>query len=156
MRTQNVSKYTLVLALFLVAFRVLTLLVGRLRQQQLGTERVLTDISRCYHSHATRAPIADPSISAQLGGTLYDSPKLHPGPCSSVGMWPQTDRHMFVITIHFALSAIHGKCNRHFMTVIHVSLTVCQPAPPVNSWADFLGAEFSAHMPLMVATSGLD
>jgi len=30
--------------------------------------------------------------SAQLGGSLYHAPKLHPGPCSSVGVWPRTDR----------------------------------------------------------------
>jgi len=51
----------------------------------------------CCHSNATRAPIANPSNNAQLGGSLYHVPKLHPGPCSNVGMWPrtdtQTDRH---------------------------------------------------------------
>jgi len=42
-----------------------------------GIERVqaLADISR------SRAPIANPPNSAQLGGTPYHSPKLHPGPC---------------------------------------------------------------------------
>jgi len=51
----------------------------------------------CCHSNATRAPIANPPNSAQLGGSLYHAPKLHPGPCSSVGVRPrtdtQTDRH---------------------------------------------------------------
>jgi len=46
----------------------------------------------CCHSNATRAPIANPPNSAQLGGSLYHAPKLHPGPCSSVGIWPWTDR----------------------------------------------------------------
>jgi len=32
-------------------------------------------------------------ISAQLEGTPYHSPKLHPGPRSSVGTWWGTDRH---------------------------------------------------------------
>ena len=44
------------------------------------------------HSNATRAPIANPPNSAQLGGSLYHAPKLHPGLCSSVGVGPRTDR----------------------------------------------------------------
>jgi len=47
----------------------------------------------CCHSNATRAPIANPPNSAQLGGSLYHAPKLHPAPCSSVGVRPRTDRH---------------------------------------------------------------
>jgi len=46
----------------------------------------------CCHSNATGAPIANPPNSAQLGGSLYHAPKLHPGPCSSVGVQPRTDR----------------------------------------------------------------
>jgi len=45
----------------------------------------------CCHSNATGAPIANPPDSAQLGGSLYHAPKLHPGPCSSVGVQPRTD-----------------------------------------------------------------
>ena len=41
---------------------------------------------------ATRAPIANPPNSAQLGGSLYHAPKLHAGPCSIVGVRPRTDR----------------------------------------------------------------
>jgi len=41
--------------------------------------------------------MSNPPNNAQLGGTPYHSPKLHPGPCSNVGMWPwadtQTDTH---------------------------------------------------------------
>jgi len=47
------------------------------------------------HSNATRAPIANQLNSAQLEGIPYHFPKLHPGPCSSVGMrrrGQQTDR----------------------------------------------------------------
>jgi len=45
----------------------------------------------CCHSNATRAPIAN---SAQLGGIdPIPLPKLHPGPCNSVGMRPRTDSH---------------------------------------------------------------
>ena len=47
----------------------------------------------CCHSNATRAPIANPLNIAQLGGSLYHASKLHPGPCSSVGLRPQRDRH---------------------------------------------------------------
>ena len=72
----------------------------------------------CCHSNATRAPIANPPNSAQLGGSLYHAPKLHPGACSSVGVRPQTDRQRdtdtqtSVTTIHFASSTTHAKCNQ--------------------------------------------
>ena len=46
-----------------------------------------------FYSNATRALIANPPNSAQLGGSLCHAPKLHPGPCSSVGVRPRTDRH---------------------------------------------------------------
>jgi len=53
--------------------------------------------------------------SAQLAGIPYHSAKLHPGPCSSVGMRPRTDRQTDtqtrVITIHFSWSTTHAKCN---------------------------------------------
>ena len=50
-------------------------------------------VPRCCHSIETRAPIANPPNSAQLEGTPYHSPKLHPDPCCSVGMRRGTDRH---------------------------------------------------------------
>jgi len=61
-----------------------------------GIQRVqaLADISRsalCCHNNETRAPIANPPNSAQLDDPL-PFPKLHPGPCSSVGMQRGTDR----------------------------------------------------------------
>jgi len=67
----------------------------------------------CCHSNATRAPIANPPNSAQLGGSLYHAAKLHPGPFSSVGVRPRTDRQTQtrVTTIHFASSTTHAKCN---------------------------------------------
>jgi len=51
---------------------------------QSGIQQVqaLADISRsalCCHSNETPAPIANPPNSAQLGGTPYHFPKLHPG-----------------------------------------------------------------------------
>jgi len=63
-----------------------------------STEHSLTfRVRRCCHSNETRAPIANPLNSAQLEGTPYHFPNLHPGPCSSVGMRrgteTQTDRH---------------------------------------------------------------
>ena len=54
--------------------------------------KLVTGFALCCHSNATRAPIANPPNSAQLGGSLYHAPKLHPGPCSSVGVRPRTDR----------------------------------------------------------------
>ena len=66
----------------------------------------------CCYSNATGAPIANLPNSAQLGGSLYHAPKLHPGLCSSVGVWPQTDTQTHTqTTIHFALSTTHAKCN---------------------------------------------
>ena len=70
-------------------------------------------------SNETRAPTANPPNSAQLGGSPYYSPKLHPGPCSSVDVRPRTYRHSDihrdtqtrVTTIHFASSTTHAKCN---------------------------------------------
>ena len=51
--------------------------------------------------------------------TPYHSPKLHSGPCSSVGMWQGTDRQTHthkvtqtaVTTIYFASAMPHAKCN---------------------------------------------
>jgi len=60
-------------------------------QQRARTPRKL-GFALCCHSNATGAPIANPPNNAQLGGSLYDAAKLHPGPCSSVAIWPWTDR----------------------------------------------------------------
>ena len=75
----------------------------------------------CCHCKATRASIANPPNSAQLEGSLYHAAKLHPGPCSSVGVRPRTDRQTHtdthtdtqtrVTTIHFASSTTHAECN---------------------------------------------
>ena len=59
-------------------------------QQCAHTPRKL-GFALCCHSNATRAPIANPPNSAQLGVSLYHAPKLHPGPYSNVGVWPRTD-----------------------------------------------------------------
>jgi len=52
----------------------------------------------CCHSNETRAPIANLPNSAHIEGTPYSMPvgplpKLHPGPCTSVGMRQGTDTH---------------------------------------------------------------
>ena len=50
----------------------------------------------CYHSNETTASIPNPPNSAQLGGNPYHFSKLHPGPCSSVGICgdgQRSDRH---------------------------------------------------------------
>ena len=60
------------------------------RVQASLTFRVRAMLSTC-HSNKTSAPIANPSNSAQLGGTPDRSPKLHPGPCSGVEMRRGTD-----------------------------------------------------------------
>jgi len=41
----------------------------------------------------TREPIANPPNSAQLGGSPYHCPKLHPGLRSSVDVRPRTGTH---------------------------------------------------------------
>jgi len=43
-------------------------------------------------NNETLTLIAFPPNTAQLDGTPYHSPKLHPGLCSSVGMQRVTDR----------------------------------------------------------------
>jgi len=85
-----------------------------------GRKLITIGFALCCHSNATRAPIANPPNSAQLGGIPYHYSKLHPGPCSSVGMRPrtnrqtyrQTDTQMRVTTIHFASSTTCAKCNQ--------------------------------------------
>ena len=48
----------------------------------------------CFHSNKWMNPCTDckSAQNAQLRGTPYHSPKLHPGPCSSVGVMQGTDR----------------------------------------------------------------
>jgi len=80
----------------------------------------------CCHSNATRTPIANPPNSAQLGGISYHSPKLHPGPCNSVGMRSRTDRQTDRLTDardHNTFRVVydsrrHAKCNKLVTTVI--------------------------------------
>jgi len=65
-----------------------------LKQPQTEYKHSLTfHVRLCCHSNKTCAPIANPSSSAQIEGIPYNSPKLHSGPCSNVGMWQRSDRH---------------------------------------------------------------
>jgi len=57
-----------------------------------NVRRLLTPLALCCHSNATRAKIANPPNNAQLRGSPYHSPKLHPSPCNSVGIRPRTVR----------------------------------------------------------------
>ena len=65
--------------------------------QTLTTHRASTStgwnfaFALCCHSNETRAPVANLPNSVQLEGTPTDFPKLHPDPCSSVGMQRGTD-----------------------------------------------------------------
>ena len=84
----------------------------------------LTDISHsavCCHSNKTSAPIANATNSAQLEGT----PKLHMGPCSSVGMRRGTDTQTAVTTIPFASSTTHTKCNDNHQSRMNVIRVPC-------------------------------
>ena len=86
--------------------------------------KLVTRVRVMLPYNTTRAPIVNPPYSAQLGGSLYHAPKLHRGPCSSVGVRPRTDTQTNthtdtqidtqtrVTTIHFASSTTHAKCNK--------------------------------------------
>jgi len=73
-----------------------TLYTGEMYFSHLTNQaQALADISYLVlgcHSNESCALMANPPNSAQLEGTPYHSPKLHLGPCSSVGMWLRTDR----------------------------------------------------------------
>ena len=62
-------------------------------------------------------------------GNLYHAPKLHPGPCSSVGVRPQTDTQTDtqtrVTTIHYASSTTHAKCNNFLLVIYCNYVAVC-------------------------------
>ena len=94
-------------------------------QQRARTPRKL-GFALCCHSNATGAPIANLPNNAQLGGSLYHAAKLHPGPCSCVGVRPRTDRQTQtrVTTIHFASSTTHAKCN-YSCLCLYWTATLC-------------------------------
>jgi len=65
-------------------------------------DKLVTTVPLCCHSNATRAPIANLPNSTQLG-IPYHCPKLHPGPCDSVGMRRRTDTQTDIQTHKDAL-----------------------------------------------------
>jgi len=67
-------------------------------------------------------------------GSLYHAPKLHPGPCSSVGVAAdrQTDTQTRVTTIHFASSTNHAKCNECQISTLGLSLSVHRSVIPAS------------------------
>ena len=76
---------------------------------------VLADISRSHyvviinHSNASRAPIANPPNSAQLGAPLTIPPsyiRVH------VVVWACGDGQTCVTKMHFASSTTHAKCKQ--------------------------------------------
>ena len=77
-------------------FKLQPLLLSTVTRHKASTStRLHFAFSATLSYNKTRALIANPPWnSAQLEGTLYHSPKLHPGLCSSVDMWQgQTERH---------------------------------------------------------------
>jgi len=58
-------------------------------------------------------------------GQSLPCPKLHPGPCSSVGVRPRTDRHTDTQTIHFASSTTHAKCNNCHVMSLYIRWQWC-------------------------------
>jgi len=69
--------------------------------------------SRCCHSNATRALIANPPNSAQLGAAPTTTPSYIwvRAVVSACGRG-QTDKQTRMTTIHFASSTTHAKCNK--------------------------------------------
>jgi len=51
------------------------------------------------------------SRDAQLGGSLYHAPKLHPGPRNSVGVRPRRDRHTDTdVRDHNTFCVVYDSC----------------------------------------------
>ena len=77
---------------------------------------LLLGFALCCHSNATRAPIANPPNSTQVGSSLYHAPSYI---WVRAVVWAygrgQTDRHTDrqtrMTTIHFASSTTHAECN---------------------------------------------
>jgi len=88
--------------------------------EQIPAFAVISRSPLCRNSNETRAPIANPPNSAQLGGTPYHSPnspsyiqvRAAVRECGE----GQTDTQTAVTTIHFVSSRTHAKCNRMYRT----------------------------------------
>jgi len=89
----------------------------------------------CCHSNEIHAPIPNLPNTAQLGGTPCHSAKLHPGPCSSVGMRPRTHTH----THRRAWPQYISRRLRHTRNVITwIVDVVCQTLASCNKiWTHF-------------------
>jgi len=75
--------------------------VCRLSKPGIEHVQALADISHsalCCHSNETRAPVAHPPNSAQLGAPRTIPAKLHPCLCSTVGMRQGTDTQTYAHT----------------------------------------------------------
>jgi len=92
----------------------------------------------CCYSNATRAPIANPPNSAQLGGIPYRPPSYIR---VRAIVWAcgrrQTDTQTRVTTVHFASSTTHAKCNES-----------CLPVTPRSRASSHLGW-YSFSVPLV-------
>jgi len=103
----------------------------------------------CCYSNGTSAPIANPPNTAQLEGTTYHSPKLHPGPCSSVRMQRGTDRHTYtdtqtvVTNIHFTSAMPHKVTQSHWV-ILKVTLAVSNLFN-VQTWGNIVHINCDVH-----------
>ena len=108
----------------------------------------------CRHSNETCAPIANPPNNAQLEGTSYHSPKLHPGPCSSVGMRQGTDTQTHVTNIHFAPSMTRAKCNKPHNHHHHYNHSVLKAVFKANLIPPWFSASTGSRIESMVKRHG--
>ena len=89
------------------------------------------------------APIANPPNSAQLGGTPYHSPNLHPGPYHSVGMRPrtgtqthrQTHRRAWPLYISRHLRLTRNVIFKKTATSVHVQYSIPATTSRKYLWA---------------------
>jgi len=64
------------------------------------------------HVSKFQAPLDELLGGRKLQFAPYHFPKLHPGPCSSVGMRRGTDTQTAVTNTHFASATLHAKCKK--------------------------------------------
>ena len=124
---------------------------------------LIANISR-YVAIATQpvhgAPIVNPPNSAQLRGIPHHSPKLHPGPCNSVGMRPRTDTHTHkhtdrqtrTTTIHFASSTTHAKCRpNQYIRIKYDDINFCSTHMPIlPTLCSFTLVDASLHLQVKI------
>jgi len=104
----------------------------------------------CHSNEINRCTDCKSAQQCTTRGTPYHSTKLHPGPCSSVGMQQgtdrqtdtQTDTQTHVTTIHFASSLTHAKCNNE-LTIMYAQtseqlLHMISTGDEENVWAQYV------------------